>query len=87
MENLTTQVGELFAAIQRSDIRQVKRLIAAQVSPNQRGADGRTALMVAFNTGHPEIIRTLCSAAATSHPPAHLFLENATTIGPGQAAP
>jgi ankyrin repeat protein/uncharacterized protein YjbI with pentapeptide repeats len=64
MENLATQLSELFSAVRRSDIQQVKRLIAANVSPNQCDAQGQTALMLAAQIGQPEIIQLLCAAAA-----------------------
>lgn len=79
MENLTTQLGELFAAVQKSDLRQVRRLLSAHVSPNQCNGEGKTALMIASSIGHPEIIRLLCAAAATHRPPARIFLD--TTAG------
>lgn len=65
MENLTTQLAELFTAIQRADVPQVQRLIAANVSPTQPNAEGKTALMVAAQVGHREIMRILCAATAS----------------------
>ncbi|MEL6814971.1 MAG: ankyrin repeat domain-containing protein, partial [Cyanobacteria bacterium J06598_3] len=86
MENLTTQLGELFSAIQRSDVHQVRRLLSARVSPNQCNADGKTALMVASSIGNPTIIQMLCDAAATHKPPERIFLETGITAAPHHAA-
>ncbi|MEM9091100.1 MAG: ankyrin repeat domain-containing protein [Cyanobacteria bacterium P01_F01_bin.53] len=87
MENLTTQLGELFAAVQKSDLRQVRRLLSAHVSPNQCNGEGKTALMIASSIGHPEIIRLLCAAAATHRPPARIFLDTAAGITADDPSP
>lgn len=75
MENLTTQLAELFAAIQGSNVQQIRRLLAANVSPNQCNAEGKTALMVAAQIGNPEIMQMLCAAAASRPRPAQIFFE------------
>jgi ankyrin repeat protein len=75
MENLTTQLAELFAAIQGSNVQQIRRLLAANVSPNQCNAEGKTALMVAAQIGNPEIIQMLCAAAASRPRSAQIFFE------------
>lgn len=82
MEHLNTQLTELFNAIEHSDIRQVKRLLAANVSPTQCRGDGQTALMVAAKTGNAQIIQMLCLAATNRSGPAQIFFraETATTM-------
>ena len=75
MENLTTQREELFVAIKVSNVQQIRRLLAANVSPNQYNAEGRTALMVAAQIGNPVVIQLLCTAVANSPRPAQIFFE------------
>lgn len=80
MENLTTQLEDLFTAVRRADIVQVKRLLAANVSPNQCDAHGQTAMMIAAKTGHPDIIQLLCNAAANRLRSAQIFFDASTPV-------
>jgi uncharacterized protein len=75
MENLTTQLAELFAAIQAANLPQIRRLLAANVSPNQCNAEGKTALMVAAQIGNADIMQLLCAAAASRPRSAQIFFE------------
>jgi ankyrin repeat protein len=75
MENLTTQLAELFAAIQAANVQQIRRLLAANVSPNQCNAEGKTALMVAAQIGNADIMQMLCAAAASRPRSAQIFFE------------
>ncbi|MGB3296791.1 MAG: ankyrin repeat domain-containing protein, partial [Phormidesmis sp.] len=75
MENLTTQLAELFAAIESSNIPQIRRLLAANVSPNHYNANGQTALMLAAQMGNPTVIELLCAATANGPRPAPIFFE------------
>ena len=43
MTEPSNQIHDLFAAIQKSDVEQVKWLIAAGVSLDRKDADGQTA--------------------------------------------
>lgn len=74
MENLNTQIADLLNAVRCSDVREVKRLLAAHVSPTQCDADGQTALTVAAQCGSPQIMQLLCRAAANRSGPAQIFL-------------
>lgn len=88
MEHLTTQLTELFAAIQASNLVQIRRLLAANVSPNQCNAEGKTALMVAAQLGDRDVIQLLCNAAAADQPrPAQIFLANIITPIPTALSP
>ena len=78
MENLTTQLEDLFAAIRHSDVPQVKRLLAANVSPIQANHEGQTAMMVAVQTGHVLITQLLCKATATYPSSAQIFFDAST---------
>ncbi len=78
MENLTTQLEDLFSAIRRSDVPQVKRLLAANVSPTQANSEGQTAIMVAAQTGHLPITQLLCKATATYPSSAQIFFDAST---------
>ena len=60
-KNLTQ---ELFAAIQKSDAEQVKRLLALEIALNEKDANGQTALTLASSIGNLEIIQLLISAGA-----------------------
>lgn len=73
MENLATQLADLFSAIQCSDEKQIKRLLAANVSPYQQNKAGTTALMVAAQIGNSKIMQMLCGAAKGIPQPAPLF--------------
>lgn len=64
MTKPSNQVHELFAAIQKADVEQVKYLIAAGVAPDHKGTDGRTALTLASGIGNSEIVQLLISAGA-----------------------
>lgn len=63
MENLTPQPADLFSAIRRADAEQVKRLLAAGMSPAQKTAEGLTANKLAELMGNADIIQMLRSAA------------------------
>ena len=73
MDNLTTQLADLFAAVYHSDIKQVKQMLAAGVSPHQQDADGISPMMVATHLGDADIIRTLRSVIAPQSQPIHSF--------------
>ncbi len=75
MDTLTTQLEALFVAIQGSNVQQVRHLLAANVSPIQCNADGKTALMVAAQIGNPEIIQILCAAIASQPRSTPIFFE------------
>lgn len=73
MENLNSQLMELCSAVRNSDLRQVKRLLAADVSPIQCATNGQTALMVAARCGDPQIMQLICLAATNRPIPAQIF--------------
>lgn len=64
MTEPSNQIHELFAAIQKSDVEQVKWLITSGVALDRKDADGRTALTLASSIGDPEIVQLLISAGA-----------------------
>lgn len=64
MTEPSNQIHELFAAIQKSDVEQVKWLIAAGVALDRKDADGRTALTLASSIGDQEIVQLLILAGA-----------------------
>ncbi|MEO0771122.1 MAG: ankyrin repeat domain-containing protein, partial [Cyanobacteria bacterium J06649_4] len=73
MEDLPVQKKELFAAIQRNDVLQVKRLTATNVSPYHRNSQGKTALTMAAQLGNPTMLRFLQVAAIANRRPKPLF--------------
>jgi len=76
MEDLKVQKRELFSAIARDDIPQVRRLSATNVSPYHYNAQGQTALEMALQRGNPEIIRLLQTAAVANSRPRRLFVSS-----------
>lgn len=75
MENLNTQIAALIAAVRHSNVREIKRLLAADVSPTQCDTRGQSALTVAAQIGDPEVIRLLCLYTANRSRPAQIFLQ------------
>ncbi|MEL7401439.1 MAG: ankyrin repeat domain-containing protein, partial [Pseudomonadota bacterium] len=73
MEILATQLADLFSAVQCSDEKQIRRLLAANVSPIQRNRQGTTALMAATKIGNSKIIQMLHGALRDKRPSAQLF--------------
>lgn len=73
MEILATQLADLFSAVQQSDEKQIRRLLAINVSPNQQNRQGTTALMVATKIGNSKIIKMLHGAMQNKRPSAQLF--------------
>jgi ankyrin repeat protein len=55
---------QLFAAIQNSDIEQVKELVATSLDLNRKNENGQTPLTLAARIGQPEIVHLLISAGA-----------------------
>ncbi len=55
---------KLFAAIQKSDVEQVKQLLASGIDLDQKDGNGQTALTLASSIGNSEIINLLISAGA-----------------------
>lgn len=64
MTELSNSIHELFAAIQQSDVERVKSLIEAEISFEQKNADGRTPLTLACGVDNPEIVQLLIAAGA-----------------------
>lgn len=80
MDNLTTQLANLFGAVYHSDIKQVKQLLAAGVSPHQQDADGISPMMVATHLGNADIIRMLKAVIAPQPQPVHSFFSSQAPI-------
>lgn len=64
MREPSDRIQELFAAIQKSDVEQVKRLLASGIPLDQKDANGQTALTLASSIGNSEIIHLLIWAGA-----------------------
>ena len=58
------RLDDLFRAVSRGELENVKALIASGIDVNAKGEHGMTALMLAANEGDPEIIRRLLAAKA-----------------------
>lgn len=61
---LIENMKKLFAAIQKSDVEQVKQLLASGIDLEQKDGNGQTALTLASSIGNSEIINLLISAGA-----------------------
>lgn len=64
MTQPSDRIQELFAAIQKSDVAQVKQLLASGIALDQKDTNGQTALTLASSIGNAEIIQLLISAGA-----------------------
>ncbi len=61
---LIENMKKLFAAIQKSDVEQVKQLLASGIDLDKKDGNGQTALTLASSIGNSEIINLLISAGA-----------------------
>ena len=64
MTEPSNQMNKLFAAIQKSDVSQVRWIISEDVAIDRKDGDGRTALTLASSIGNPDIVQLLISAGA-----------------------
>ncbi len=80
MDNLTTQLAGLFSAVYHSDIKQIRKLLDAGVSPQQQDADGISPLMMATHLGNADIIRMLQAAIAPQPQSTHSFFNDQAPI-------
>ncbi|MEL6882576.1 MAG: ankyrin repeat domain-containing protein, partial [Cyanobacteria bacterium J06607_10] len=85
MEDFKFQRKELFDAVEQSNVRQVRRLLSLKVSPHCLNAYGQTPLDVATPIGHPEVIRLLRFAIATTPRPQPLFIGSDFASSPQSA--
>ena len=69
MRELNEPTQALFTAIQQSDVKQVKQLLASDIDLEQKDVNGQTALTLASRISHPEILQLLISAGANLNPP------------------
>lgn len=62
------RLSELFTAIRRSDVEQVKELLTLDISLEQKNSDGQTPLTLASSIGNSEIIQLLIAAGSKVNP-------------------
>ena len=64
VKDTSDRTQELFAAIQTSDVEQVKELLKLNISLEYKDNNGQTPLTLASSVGNLEIIRLLITAGA-----------------------
>ena len=60
---------ELVDAAKSGDLARVQALLDAAIDPNQRNAEGDTALMYACAQAHPDVVRCLLDSGAEVNAP------------------
>nr|WP_202807224.1 ankyrin repeat domain-containing protein [Synechocystis sp. PCC 7509] len=66
--NNSDRLSELFTAIGRSDVEQVKQRLTSEISLEQKNSDGQTPLTLASSIGNSEIIHLLIAAGSKVNP-------------------